>query len=166
MKKTILILSVISIVIAAVSMLLLISFLTAFWEPMCILFSAPQGIVEAGPIIPDGTMVYMVGCLLVTVAIGVFAKSNRAIVFEIIAIVLLSVVIPILVRRLSMTQTLVIGQTMGDAKPASLNVANQIGSFASRLMAVSEALCLVVCGMSITEKVIKKAVSHANQTIE
>lgn len=161
MKKTISTLSILSIVVAAVSLLLAISFLSIFWEPMCVLLSAPQDIVTAGPMIPNGTMVYMVGCLLVAVAACVFTKSSRTIVFEITAIVLLSVVIPVLVWRLSIAQTAEIGQTMGAAKLAALSIANQIGSFASGLMTVSEALCFVVCGMSISEKVLtKKAASE------
>lgn len=161
MKKTISILSIGSIVVAVVALLLGIAFLTVFWKPMCMHYvSAPENVIAAGPIIPIGNMVYMVACLLITVSICVLAKSNRTIVFEIIAIILLSAVLPVLVWRLSMSQTVEIGQTMGAVKLTALSVANNISSIATKLMAVSEALCLVVCGMSISDKVHSKKATH------
>ena len=166
MKKTISILSIISIAIAAVALLLFISLMTVVWEPMCVLFNSPQDIIATGPIIPNGTMVYIVGCFLIAITAFVSTKSSRAIVLEVIAIVLLAVVIPLLDWRLSMAQTSVIGQ-MGAIALSTLSIAQQMGSFASGLMAVSEALCLVVCGMSISEKVHSKRVnSSAAQSME
>ena len=153
MKKAISILSIISIAIAAVALLLFISLMTVFWEPMCVLFNSPQNIIAMGPIIPNGTIVYIVGCVLIAITTFASTKSSRAIVLEVIAIVLLAVVIPVLNWHLSMAQTSVIGYTMGATALSALSIAKQMGSFASGLMAVSEALCLVVCGMSISEKV-------------
>lgn len=168
MKKPILILSIVAIAVAAVALLLGIAFLTVFWEPVCMLYvSAPEDVIAAGPIIPNGSIVYMVACLVIAVAACIFTKTSKTIVFEIIAIAFLSIIIPVLVWRLSMAQTVEIGQTMGAVKLTALSVANNISSFATKLMAVSEALCLVVCGMSISEKIItKKIASKANQPIE
>ena len=167
MKKTISILSIVSIVVAAVSLLLAIGFLSVFWKPMCMLFSAPQEVVAAGPIIPTGKLVYMVGCLVVAPIICVCAKSNKTIVIEIISIILLSAVLPVLAWRLSMVQTYEIGYTMGAKALTVLSIADDITSFARGLMNISAALCLVVCGMSISEKVhTKKANSSTIQITE
>ena len=152
MKKPILLLSFASCAIAAGAVVLLISFLTVFWEPMCFTFSGSQNIIATGPILPSGTMIYMVGCFFIAATACVFTNFSRSIVFEIIAIVLLAIVIPILEWSLSMAQTIEIAQTMGDVALAALSATRQIGNFASGLMAVSEALCLVVCGMSICKK--------------
>lgn len=166
MKKTISILSITSIALAVLSLLLAVGLLFIFWEPVCLLISAPEAVVDAGPIIPIGNMVYMVGCLIVAVLVCICAKSNRSVVLEIMAIVFLSVILPALAWRLSMAQTSQIGRTMGAATLTALSVATDVSGFARGLMDVSVALCLVACGMSISEKAfLIKDRLNANHTV-
>ena len=166
MKKAISILSIISVVLAVSSLLLAIGFLSVFWEPMCLRFSPSREMVEAGPIIPIGDMVYLVGCLVVAVIICVCTKSNKNIVIEIISIVLLGVVLPLLAWHISKEQTAEIAQNIEVYKLAALTAAKSMSNSARGLMNVSATLCLVVCGMGISEKVIlKKDQPNTNQTV-
>lgn len=84
------------------------------------------------------------------------AKSIKSIVLEILAIILLSVILPALAGYLSMAQTYVIGNTMGDVTIAAFGIANNAIVYARGLTDVSVALCLAVCGMSISEKILLK----------
>ena len=167
MKKAISILSIISVTIAGLSLLLAIVFLSVFWEPMCLRFSTLREVIEAGPIIPIGNMVYLVGCLAVTASVYACAKSSKGIAIEIVASLILGIVLPALVWDLNKTQTAEIGQTMEVYTLAALAAANSISNFACRLMNVAVSLFLVVCGMRISEKIIlKKEQPNANQTVE
>lgn len=156
MRKSITVLTICSIVVAAVALLLGIIFVTVFWEPACRRYAAGEEVMAAGPIIPAGSMVYMVACLGITVAVCIFSKSSKTIVFEIIAIVLICAVLPVLVWCLPWVEALVVGHFMGEVQLAALSVASAIITFATRLMDVSGGLCLVVCGMSISDKVHSK----------
>ena len=167
MKKTISILSIISVVVASVSLLLGVIFLTIFWEPASRIYASDLEVIAEGPILPIGNMFNLVACLLIVVAVCVFSGTNRTIVLEIIAVVLLSFVIPVLVECLSMAQAAIISKTMGIIKYTVLMVAENISDIFAWLMAISKSLCLVVCGMSISKKVIaKRTASKESKAIE
>ena len=156
MKKAISVFSIISVVVAALSFTLFIGFLTVLWKPMCHIYVTSPDVVGAGPIIPMGTLIHMIGCLVVAIISCFFTKTNRVIVFEVIALALLILIIPVLTRSLTMVQSITVGQTMGEYYAAAFSIANQISTVPNALMAVAESLCLVVCGMSISEKLITK----------
>ena len=109
----------------------------------------------------------MVAGLAIAIAVCVFTKSRRMVVFEIIAIALLIIVVPALVWRLSIYQALEIGNTVRDYGLEVLGAANIICDSVTRLTDVSNVLCYVVCGMSISEKVYsKKSNRNTAQIIE
>ena len=165
MKKTISILSIISLCVAATALLLAIALLTVFWKPACRLFGASVDVTAAGPVISVSSVVSMLTGLAIAVGACVFTKSSRTIVFEIIA-VLLIIGIPGLDTLLSYVEATVIGHWGGTDKLAALSISSGIISFAAGLMGNAKALCRVICGMSISEKVISKRIaSEAKQTI-
>ena len=169
MKKTISILSIIAIVLSALALLWATALLFGFWEQVCVfLYDAPETVVAEGPILPIGNTVYIIGGIVLIVIAYICSKSSKNIVGEIVSVVLLSVVLPILASRLSIAQTKEIGSGLGTVYAfAALNVSTQISGFARSLMNVAAALCYVVCGISISEKVrLKKAAPDATQTIE
>lgn len=169
MKKTISILSIIAIVLSVLALLWAGALLFGFWEQVCIfLYNAPETVIAEGPILPIGNIVYIVGGIALIVVAYICSKSNKTIAGEIVSIVLLSIVLPIVTSRLSIAQTKEIASGLGThSAVAALNVATNISGFARSLMNVAAALCYVVCGISISEKVhLKKATPNSTQTIE
>ena len=165
MKKTISILSIISLCVAATALLLAIALLTVFWKPACRLYGASVDVMAAGPAISVSSVVSMLTGLAIAVGACVFTKSSRTIVFEIIA-VLLIIGIPVLDTLLSHVEAAAIGHWAGGEKLVALSMSSSIISVAAGLMGKAKALCLVICGMSISEKVISKRIaSEAKQTI-
>lgn len=169
MKKPISTLSIIAIVLSALSLFWATAFLFTFWEQVCIfLYNVSEEVIAEGPILPIGNTVYIVGGIVLIVFAYICSKSSKTIVGEIVSIVLLSIVLPIVTSRLSMAQTKEIASGLGTySAVAALNIATNISGFARSLMNVAAALCYVVCGISISEKVhLKKATFNSTQTIE
>lgn len=169
MKKPISILSIIAIVLSALSLFWATAFLFVFWEQVCVfLFNVSEEVIAEGPILPIGNTVYIVGGIVLIVVAYICSKYSKTIVGEIVSIVLLSIVLPIVSSCLSIAQTQ--GIASGSRTyfaVAALNIAINISGFARSLMNVAASLCFVVCGMSISQKAItKKIASKANQTIE
>ena len=160
MKKTISILSIIAIVLATIALLTGIISLTVFWKSSCQLYAAGNAsVIAAGPIFPLNGMTYIVGGLLVAILLSIFTKTSKSIVFEIIAIAVLAAVIPILMGLLYTFQSLMMSQ-MGSTALLALTVSTTSFSTANSIMGIAETLCLVVCGMSIAQKV------HAKETVQ
>ncbi len=169
MKKPTSILSIIAIVLSALSLFWATALLFAFWEQVCIfLYHVSEEVIAEGPILPIGNTVYIVGGIVLIVVAYICSKSSKTIVGEIVSIVLLSIVLPVVTSRLSIAQTKEIASGLGTSSAVvAFNIATNISGFARSLMNVAASLCFVVCGMSISEKVIaKKTASKANQTIE
>lgn len=169
MKKTIAILSIIAIVLSVLALLWAVALLFGFWEQVCVfLYNAPETVIAEGPILPIGNTVYIVGGIVLVVVAYICSKSSKTIVGEIVSIVLLSIVLPIVTSRLSIAQTKEIASGLGTASAlAALNVAINISGFARSLMNVAAALCYVVCGISISEKMhLKKATLNSTQAME
>ena len=153
MKKAITVLSIIAIAIAVVSFLIGIGSLALSWESSCELYAAGDaGVIDAGPIIPAGNATYMIGCLLVAILVCIFTQSSKSIAIEIISIIILVATIPFLSSLLYGLQTTLIGQLLGTKALMALTVSTTITNFAYTSMGAAEALCLVVCGMSIAQK--------------
>ena len=94
MKKPISILSIIAIVLSALSLFLATALLFAFWEQICIfVYNVPEEVIAEGPILPIGNTVYIVGVIVLIVVAYICSKSSKTIVGEIVSIVLLSIVL-------------------------------------------------------------------------
>ena len=169
MKKPISILSIIAIVLSVLALLWAVTLLFGFWEQVCVfLYNASETVIAEGPILPIGNTVYIIGGIMLVIFAYICSKSNKTIVGEVVSIVLLSIVLPIIASRLSIAQTKEVGSALGTASAlAALNVATSISGFAYSLMNVAAALCYVVCGISISEKVhLKKATLNSTQKME
>ena len=168
MKKTITIMSIIAAVIAFASLFLAIGGLVAFWKPMCAVFSYPQEVMDGGPVMPIGNLLYMIGCLVVaTVACS---RAGKAVAMDVLLIALLCVVVPGLAWIATTAQSYLIGYTAGTYEVIALAAANNVTGLARGLASVSASLSLVVCGMSIAEKVRMKkeaaAAAAAEQVVQ
>ena len=153
MKKAITILSIIAIAIAVIALLIGIGSLTLFWESSCELYAAGYAsVIAAGPIVPANTMAYAIGVLAIAIVLVIFTRASKSIAVEIISIIVLVVTIPVLSGLLYSLQSVLLGQTVGAAGLLALTVATTSIASANGIMAVAEALCLVVCGMSIAQK--------------
>lgn len=168
MEKTISILSIIAIILSVLALFWANTLLFVFWEQVCFFLNAPETIIAEGPILPIGNTAYMIGCLVLVVVAYICSRSRKTIVGEVASIVLLSIVLPTVTSCLSIFQTTVISSSLETYSAlGALNIANDISGLARSFMNVAASLCFVVCGMSISEKVItKKTASKANQTIE
>ena len=153
MKKAITILSIIAIAIAVIALLIGIGSLTLFWESSCELYAAGDAsVIAAGPIFPLNNIVSMIGGLMIAVLLCIFTRTGKSIALEIISIIALVIAIPTLTGFLYSIQSVLIGQIMGSAGMIAQTVASYSFSSAGGIMEFSEALCLVVCGMSIAQK--------------
>ena len=164
MKKTTSVLSVITVALAAAALFLAVSGLTVFWKPVCGIFSASSETIEMGPVFPVGDMVYLVGCLVV--AIIVCAKPNGAVPLNVAAIVLQGAVLPAVTSVCTWAQTSAV-RPMGVETIQALTLARSICDLAGSLTEVAAALCLVVCGMRISARVLScKTARSETQTVE
>ena len=163
MKKTISILSIIAIVLSALALLWATALLFGFWEQVCVvLYDMPEEVIAAGPILPIGNVVYMVSCIALVVVAYICSKSSKTIAGEVISIIILSIVIPIVTSLLTVSQNAEIASDFRKySAVTALSIANTICSFATRLTVVANALCYVVCGMSIAEKIHAKRLTIA-----
>ena len=153
MKQAITVLSIIAIAIAVVSFLIGIGSLALSWEFSCELYAAGDAkVIAAGPIVPAKTMAYAIGVLAIAIVLVIFTRASKSIAVEIISIIVLVVTIPVLSGLLYSLQSVLLGQTVGAAGLLALTVATTSIASANGIMAVAEALCLVVCGMSIAQK--------------
>ena len=152
MKKTIQTLSTISLAIAAFSMLMAVGFLTVLWEPLCSRFGYPSSAMEMGPILPLGVTASMAVGLASSLIVYLCAKEGTAIAGEIVSIILLSIVSPAAARILAYFQSILINKFNGSDAIVALTLTGNLINYAQGLMNISSALCLVVCGMSISEK--------------
>lgn len=155
MSKSIKILSIISVIFSCVGILIAIAILTFLWEPINILFNSPDVITEANPIIPIGTMMHIVSSIIVAIVLLVSCKSKKLILIEILSIVFLSMVLPVMIYRIDMTQTIFVGHTMGNNALSVMNVGNSYMVFSLGFVNLSISLCLITSGMRIAEKVIE-----------
>ena len=166
MKKTITILSVVAAIIAFASLFLAIGGLVAFWKPMCSLFSYPQEVMDGGPVMPIGNLLYMIGCLVVaTIACS---RAGKAVAMDVLLIALLCVVVPGLAWIAATVQSTVLGYS-GTYEVIALGAANNVTGLARGLTSVSASLSLVVCGISIAEKVRMKkeaAAAEAEKVVQ
>ena len=167
MKKTITILSVVAAIIAFASLFLAIGGLVAFWKPMCSLFSYPQEVMDGGPVMPIGNLLYMIGCLVVaTIACS---RAGKAVAMDVLLIALLCVVVPGLAWIATTVQSYLVGYTAGTYEVIALGAANNVTGLARGLASVSASLSLVVCGISIAEKVRMKkeaAAAEAEKVVQ
>lgn len=157
MKKTIQTLSTISLAIAAFSMLMTLGFLTVLWEPMSARFGYPASAIDLGPILPLGVTASMVGGLAVCLIVFFSVQSPRVFVGEIVSAVLVSIIIPGLTYILTYTQSLLLNNFQGSDAIIALSFTSNMINHANNIMNVATALCLVVCGMSISEKLRQKS---------
>ena len=157
MKKTIQTLSTISLAIAAFSMLRAVGFLTVLWEPLCSRFGYPESAIDLGPVLPLGVTASMVGGLAVCLIVFFSVQSPRVFVGEIISAALVSVIVPVLSRILTYMQSLWLNHFQGSDMIIALSLTSNMVNYAHGIMNVATALCLVVCGMSISEKLGQKS---------
>lgn len=154
MNKSVKILSIISIILSLIGVLLATATLTFLWEPVNILLNSPEVISKATPIIPIGNMVYILGCVIISLVLLASYKSRKFIVIEILSIVFLSFLLPCLTYRLELNQTMLVGHTLGSNSIAILGTANSIMAIPVGFVNLSVALSLITSGMRIIEKVI------------
>ena len=160
MKKPISILSIIAIGLSVLALLWSVVLLFGFWEQVCVfLFDMPEKVIDKGPILPIGNTVNMVSCIVLVVVAYICSKSSKTIAGEVITIILLSVVLPLVTSYLATSQNTELVAT--SYALSALNIANNICSFATRFTGVAKALCYVVCGMSIAEKIHAKRLTIA-----
>lgn len=162
MNKSVKILSIISIILSLIGVLLATAILTFLWEPVNILLNSPEVIAKATPIIPIGNMVYILGCVIISLVLLASYKSRKFIVIEILSIVFLSFVFPLLAYRLDMTQTIWVGHTMGDNSLAVLGTANSIMAIPIGFINLSVALSLITSGMRLIEKIMSNKIAPIN----
>ena len=167
MKKTISILSIIAIVLSVLSLLWAVVLLFVFWEPICMLLGYTyEEIIAEGPILPIGDAVYIVDGIALIVVTYICSIKSKTIVGEVVSAILLSIVFPIVTFCLSIVQTMAIAE-FSNTILSALNIAKQVSTFARGLMSVAVSLCFVVCGMSISKKVIaKRTASKESKAIE
>ena len=108
MKKTIKILSFVSLFLVILSSMLIVMALTFLWEPFCYLFSYSEMVVNARPIIPIGSVVYICGCISISAILIATNKSKVTIVLDIILIVIICSLLPIIDWILTIIQITII----------------------------------------------------------
>ena len=152
MKKTINILTIMSIVLSATTLLLFIAFVSVFWEQTCLLFSDSHELIEMGPTIPLAGTVSMVGRLLISIFIFAFRKTPKFIAIEIFSIVFLAAILPISSFFLSLIQNSIVSHE-GILEVFALNVTTNINQYASKFATLCPPICFIVCGMRLSEKI-------------
>jgi hypothetical protein len=159
MKKAIKILSIIAIALSVLALLCEIALLFVFWEEVCSIHMAPESVIAEGAILPVGNTVYIVGCMVLAIVVYICSKSSKSIMGEIVSIIMLSIILPIVVSRLSFTQTKEIANTIDSYLLAAFTISRNTSALAHSLTSVAATLCYVVCGISISEKIHLKKIT-------
>lgn len=159
MKKTIKIVSISSLAIAALSLLVFLGTLTVFWRPLCMQNGGFAEVVARGPVVPIAQVVAILGCCVLAILVFIFANTYRSVVGEIVAVAMLAVVIPALTWYLSERQAYEVGM-QGTTVVVAYSVTNNISVYAGYIRTVANALCLLVCGMSISRKVCTRKANY------
>ena len=155
MNKAIKILSIIALVFSGLAFLLAGALLTFLWEPAAGIYYVDT--LSQGPVIPIGTIINMLGCLVITILLLTSLKPSRFIVIEILSIVFLIIVLPAIVNVLSMYQAQIINMRMGMDYIYRFSITNSIMIWPVRLVGMASSICLVVCGMRLgTKSVLRK----------
>lgn len=152
MKKTINILSIFSMIISVAASIISIAMLTIFWKPASSIYYSSMEIIESGPILPIGNMLYILGCLTVSLIIIFSYKSKKFIAIEVTSMILISVVLPLATWVLSLVQQSNVNY-LGDSAVARLVMANKAIVLPLALVKLSSAINLVTCGMRVANKI-------------
>ena len=153
MKKTIKVLSVISLVCSCMALVLALAFTSFLWRPLGSSFASSQEVINAGPRIPIGNMISIFGYLVVSLLLLITAKVRRVIAIEIIAIVLLCVVLPPAIYLSGMYQNIFVGRAYGSLALASLASTSSMFAVPTAFSGISFQLSLITSGMRIADKV-------------
>ena len=154
MSKTIKVLSIISVIMIALSIFLAIGFLTVLWEPMGILYSNRDYLKETSPVLPLGDAVYLLCSFAVVLSLLLTCNTKKNIAIEIITILCLLFVLPIARNFLSLQQSMLLSGFSGVKELSALTITKSIISFPMNLAEFASSLCLINVGMRIAEKVL------------
>lgn len=148
-KQPIAILSIISIIISVVSFLIAI---TILWNPMEYLYASSKYIIDTKPIIPFGSILYILGCLITVIILINSKKDKKTFTVEITSAILLSFVLPLLAWILGQVQQINV-TAIGYSAIEIFIISNKVLTFSIGIAKLSSALSLVVIGMRIVYKV-------------
>lgn len=151
-KQPIAILSIISIIISVVSFLIAITMLTILWNPMAYLYASSKYIIDTKPIIPFGSILYILGCLITVIILINSKKDKKTFTVEITSAILLSFVLPLLAWILGQVQQINV-TAIGYSAIEIFIISNKALTFSIGIAKLSSALSLVVIGMRIVYKV-------------
>ena len=148
MKKAIRSLSIVALVIAALS-LVGFAVLFALRNVVGALYTLTTD--NLLPVIPVANLVSVLGAVLVCLLVALSANSKTGIWAEILLIIVTVVLIPVVISLAGVVQTSVSGR-FGVETVMSLSVMNNVTSFAASGASTARMLALVICGMSIASK--------------
>ena len=165
MKKTTTVLSAVSTAIAVTSIIAALAMITILWAPMCRLYTTSEDVMGMGPVIPVSSIVSMLEYVAVSLLLLFTSKVKKVFAAEIIAIALIVLVFPPLIRILGDVQTRLIGQYTGAYALSAYYTTSSIISIPLSFAAISPSLCLVISGMRIADKVNLRRMNSANTEI-
>ena len=160
MSKTIKVLSIIAVVLAGISIILACFFLTVFWEMICIALSAPDVVLDIGPRISIGNLLYVIGCFIFALIIFFTNKERNNIIIEVVTIVSLSVIFPVLSWWIGIVEVDDVA-FLGERYYYAFIMTKDVLVLPISIMKLSLCLCLVNCGMRISKNISNKTNNNA-----
>lgn len=149
--KPIKILSIIAVIVSVSSFLMSIAVLTVLWQPMAFSNVSSMDIIKDGPILPIGTVVSIMGSLIISIYLFVSFKSRRFMVVEIILVIFMGVILPTLAPLANLLQQIYIN-SIGTNSIIRLIISKNVLDLPTITMGWTTILCWVICGMRISYK--------------
>lgn len=162
MQKVIRVLAIIAVVLVALSLLLLLISIPFQRILATKVFSFPADMVHYLPIFP---LAQFLRCLLLlgcTILLAVCAGKKGIILPEILLLIVMIGVIPFLGNFLPTMLTTLLAQHKGDIYVAANSLVTQISTYFAVPATLGNFLALVVCGMNMVHKYMRKQLDKAS----